>query len=111
MIKSAEQRVVTSRWPVLAGGRDPDLQEAEELIHPLRGRRRQLRRRIVADVTGGVELIHRADQPHPERGLDLDRLAGLQEPVEPLKDRQTRREADIPGTSPDCSTRTCASPG
>ena len=44
VIKSAEQRVVTSRWPVLAGGRDPDLQEAEELIHPLRGRRRQLRK-------------------------------------------------------------------
>ena len=37
-------------------------------------------------MPGGVELIDRADQLHPERGLDLRGLAGLQEPVEALED-------------------------
>jgi hypothetical protein len=36
-------------------------------------------------MTGGVVLIHRADQPDPERGLDLNSLADLQEPVEALE--------------------------
>jgi hypothetical protein len=37
-------------------------------------------------MPGGVELVHRADQAHPEDGLDLGGLAGLQEPVEALED-------------------------
>ena len=36
-------------------------------------------------MTGGVELVQRADQPGPEQALDVDRLAGLQELVEPLE--------------------------
>jgi len=37
-------------------------------------------------MPGGVELIDRADQLHPERGLDLGGLTCLQKPVEPLED-------------------------
>ena len=36
-------------------------------------------------MAGGVELVHRTDQPHPERRLDLGSLADLQEPVETLE--------------------------
>jgi hypothetical protein len=32
-----------------------------------------------------VELVHRADQPNTEPGLDLSRLAHLQEPVKALE--------------------------
>ncbi|MET8291397.1 hypothetical protein ABZV80_40400 [Streptomyces sp. NPDC005132] len=51
--------------------------------------RRQQSRGIVADMPGGVELVDRADESDSELGLDLDLncLAGLQEPVEALEDR------------------------
>ncbi len=85
VIQGAEQGIVAGRGGVLAGGGDPGLEEAEELRHPFRGRRRFLRRGVVADMAGGIVLIHRADQPDPERRLDLDGLADLQEPVEALE--------------------------
>lgn len=37
-------------------------------------------------MSRGVELVHRADQPDAERGLDLDGFASLQEAVEALED-------------------------
>jgi hypothetical protein len=86
VIKRPEQCVVPGGRRVLAGRRDPPFEEAEELIDPLRQRRRQFGRGVIADVPGGVELIDRADQPDAERGLDLGGLPGLQEPVEPLED-------------------------
>ena len=86
VIQRPEQRIVAGGGRVLAGGGDPGLEEVEELAHPLRGRRRQQSRRVVADMARGVELVDRADQPDPERGLDLHGLAGLQEPVEALED-------------------------
>jgi len=85
VIQGAEQGVIPGRRRILARRRDPAPQEGEELRHPLRVRRRILGRRIVTDVAGGVELIDRAGQPDPERGLDLGSLAGLQETVEPLE--------------------------
>ena len=85
VIKRAEQGIVAGRGSVLAGGADPGLQEIEELRHPFRGRRRVLGRGVIADMPGRVVLIHRADQPDPERGLDLDSLADLQETVETLE--------------------------
>ncbi|SFK55466.1 hypothetical protein SAMN05216275_12852 [Streptosporangium canum] len=86
VIQRSKQRVVPRRGRVLAGGGDPRLEEVEKLRHPLRGRRRQLGRGIIADMAGGVELIDRADQADPERGFDLGRLAGLQESMEPFED-------------------------
>jgi len=43
---------------------------------------------VAADMPGRVVLIHRADQPDPERDLDLDGLADLQEPVKALENLQ-----------------------
>lgn len=81
VIRRAEQRVVPGGGRVFASGGDPTLQEVEEDHHPLHRRWRQLPRRIIADMSRGVELIDRAGQPDPERGLDLDGLAGDQEAV------------------------------
>ena len=85
VIQGAEQGVVPCGRAVLAGGGDPAPQEREESLQPCRRRRRQLRRRVIPDMPGGVELIDRALQPHPEHSLDLPSLAGGQEPVEALE--------------------------
>ena len=79
------ERIVTSRRRVLAGAGYPLLEEIEELLHPLRVRRRVHRRGVRADVPGRVELIDRVDQPDPERRLDLARLARDKERVEALE--------------------------
>src|SRR6266516_2758660 len=84
-IQGPEQCVVASRRRVLAGASDPFLEEIEELLHPLRARRRVRRRGVRADVTSRIELIHRTDQPHPECRLDLTRLARDKERVEALE--------------------------
>jgi hypothetical protein len=45
-------------------------------------------RGVVADVPGGVELIHRQLQPRPKQRLELGRLARNEKAVEALEDRQ-----------------------
>ena len=85
VIQGPEQRVVPASGRVLAGGRDPFPQERKELSHPLRGRRRPRRRRVVADMSACVELIDRILQHHPEGRLDLRSLASHQEPMEVLE--------------------------
>ncbi|ULR54403.1 hypothetical protein [Streptomyces deccanensis] len=86
VIQRPEHRIVTGRGSVLPGGGDPLLHEVEELGHPFGCRRRKQSRGLVADMPRSVELVDRADQPDAERGLDLGRLTGLQEPVEALED-------------------------
>ncbi|QTJ71024.1 hypothetical protein HYG77_36860 (plasmid) [Rhodococcus sp. ZPP] len=78
VIQRAEQRIVPGGRAVLAGGRNPRLEELEERRHPLRRRRRLRGRCVVADVARGVELVQRTGQPHPERCLDLRRFADLE---------------------------------
>jgi hypothetical protein len=85
VIQGPEQGIITGGRAVLAGGGDPPPQEREEPLHPRCRRRRQLARRVTADMAGGVELIDRALQPDPEPRLDLGGLAGGQEPVEALE--------------------------
>lgn len=62
-------------------------------------------------MTGGVELIDRALDPDPERGLDLGSLAGRQEPVKPLNacTWPRRVEAASPLAASDPITRSMSS--
>jgi hypothetical protein len=94
-IQRPEQLIVPAGRRVLAGAGDPLLEEIEELLHPLRARRRAHRRGVRADMPGRVELIHRVDQPDPEHRLDLARLARDQERMESLE----RLHVATPGRS------------
>jgi hypothetical protein len=111
VIEGPEHRIVTGGGCVLAGGGDPGLEEVEELRDPLGGRRRQLSWGIIPDVPGRVELIDRANQADAEPRFDLDSLADLQEPVEPLKicTYSRRVEAARPARARSPTTRSMSS--
>ncbi|MGW4824627.1 hypothetical protein ACWEP4_38315 [Streptomyces sp. NPDC004227] len=86
VIQRPEHRIVPGGGSVLPRRGDPLLHEVEELRHSLRCGWWHQGRGVVADMSGGVELVDRADQADAERRLDLGSLAGLQKPVEPLED-------------------------
>ena len=84
-IQGPEQRIIPARGSVLPRAGDPLPQETEELLQPVRRRRRGRRRGVRTDMPRGVELIHRVGQPDPERGLDRGSLARDQERVKVLE--------------------------
>ena len=93
VIQRPVKRVVPPGRGEHPGGGHPLAQEREEPLHPGRGGRRPGLRGVGADMAGGVELIDRVGQPHPEARLDLGGLAGGQEREEPLE----RRYIPAPG--------------
>ena len=106
-VEGAEQRVVPPCGRVLTGPGNALLEEVEELLHPLRARRRGRGRRAGVDMPCGVEPVDRVDHADPERRLDLAGLARGQERVETLErldvaasGRRRQSLHDQPGDDP-----------